>query len=115
MERRRKWIVNQLPVVILAFEFHAQNMQVALAHVADGDDTFGTRTRRNAAEAGGPGDRNLAAGRVAADRDTGRAGRIVAEDGYGSRLRAEAFRLEAEGERQRIARANLDRVGQHLR
>jgi hypothetical protein len=36
MQRRREWIVDQLPVTVLALERNASHMQVAIANVTDG-------------------------------------------------------------------------------
>ena len=51
MQSRREWIVDQLPVTVLALERNASHVQVAIADVADGDCALGAAAGPYSAEA----------------------------------------------------------------
>ena len=55
MERCREGVVDQPPVLALALEGYASDMQFAVADVADRDGSLGTATSLDAAEAGRSG------------------------------------------------------------
>src|SRR5215471_9636808 len=103
-QRLRERIVDELPMAVLAAERDAGHVQVALAHVADRERPLGQAAGLHAAEAERSRDHELARGRFARDGDRAGARGIVAEDGNRGRFRAEARRLEANGNVDRVAR-----------
>ena len=62
-------VVHQLPVLILAFERHARDVQGAFTDIADGDCSFGAAARLDAAEAQRAGHGQLARGCLTSDCD----------------------------------------------
>jgi len=111
----RKWIVQELPMTALSLEAQTDNVEGALANIADNERTIRAAPRVHATEARGAGDSQLPGRRVAADQDRGRARRIIGEHLDGCGFESEARGSETNRNRQEAARRDRQRIGEHLR
>lgn len=102
---QRCWerVVDQLPMVVFAFESNAGHMQVAVAHVADGQSALRTTACCHAAEARRAGNGKLTERRKARDVDAVRTGRVIAGDRDLCGLGPKAGWLEPNGQKQRVS------------
>ena len=94
---------------------HAGHAQRTATGIADRQGAVRTAPGAHPAKRRRPSDCQLAGRCLAGDVDAVRARRIIARHSDRRRLSAKAERLEPDWYRQRVARTDRDRIGQHLR